>query len=170
MDNYSRGDEIRVVISNPKRWRYESAALNMPANLEKAVATGLEKISFHSNPKERECQRSSNYCIFVLISHASKGMLKIPQASLKQYVNWELPEVQAGFRKDRGTKDRNCQHPLDNRKSKEIPENIYFCIIDYTKASDCVDHNKLWKILRDENTRPPYLPPEKPVYRSRSNS
>ena len=79
----------------------------MPANLENsAVATGLEKVSFHSNPKERQCQRTSNYFTIALISHASKVMLKILQASLQQYMNRELPVVQAGFRKGRGTRDQ----------------------------------------------------------------
>ena len=78
------------------------AALNMPANLEtSAVATGLEKVNFHSNPKE-----CSNYCTIALISHASKVMLKILQARLQRYVNHELPDVQAGFRKGRGTRDQ----------------------------------------------------------------
>ena len=85
----------------------ESAALNMPTNLENStVAAGLEKVSFHSNPKERQCQESSNYCTIALISHASKVMLKILQARLLQYVNCELPNVQAGFRKGRGTRDQ----------------------------------------------------------------
>ena len=78
----------------------------MPANLETAVATGLEKVSFHSNPKERQCQECSNYCTVALLSHASKVMLKILQGRLQQYVNHELPDVQAGFRKGRGTRDQ----------------------------------------------------------------
>ena len=79
----------------------------MPANLENsAVATGLEKVSFHSNPKERYAKECSNYCTIALISHASKAMLKILQARLQQYVNRELPDVQSGFRKGRGTKDQ----------------------------------------------------------------
>ena len=79
----------------------------MPANLENsAVATGLEKVSFHSNPKERQCQKCSNYRTIAVISHASKVMLKILQARLQQYVNHELPDVQAGFRKSRGTRDQ----------------------------------------------------------------
>ena len=91
-------------ISNPKRWCCESAALNMPANLENsAVAIGLEKVSFHSNPKERQCQRMLKLRTTALISHASKVMLKILQARLQQYVKRELPDVQAGFRKGRGT-------------------------------------------------------------------
>ena len=79
----------------------------MPANLENsAVATALEKVSFHSNPKERQCQKCSNYHTIALISHASKVMLQILQARLQQYVNHELPDVQAGFRKGRGTRDQ----------------------------------------------------------------
>ena len=79
----------------------------MPANLENsAVATELEKVSFHSNPKERQCQRTLNYLTIALISHASKVMLKILQARLQEYVNRELPDVQAGFRKGRGTRDQ----------------------------------------------------------------
>ena len=79
----------------------------MPANLENsAVATGLEKVSFHSNPKERQCQRMLNYSTVALFSHASKVMLKILQARLQQYVSCELPDVQAGFRKGRGTRDQ----------------------------------------------------------------
>ena len=79
----------------------------MSANLENsAVATGLENVSFHSNPKERQCQECSNYCTIELISEASKVMLKILQTRLQQYVNHELPDVQAGFRKGRGTRDQ----------------------------------------------------------------
>ena len=79
----------------------------MPANLENsAVATGLEKVSFHANPKERQCQRMLNYCTIALISHAGKVTLKILQARLQQYMNRELPDVQAGFRKSRGTRDQ----------------------------------------------------------------
>ena len=79
----------------------------MLPNLEKsAVATGLDKVSFHSNPKEGNAKECSNYCIIVLISHANKVMLKLLQVRLQQYVNWELPYVKAGFRKDRGTRDQ----------------------------------------------------------------
>ena len=79
----------------------------MPANLENsAVATGLEKVSFHSNPQKRQCQEYSNYCTIAVISHASKVMLKSLQARLQQYVNHELPDVQAGFGKGRGTGDQ----------------------------------------------------------------
>ena len=116
----------------------------MPANLENsAVATGLEKVSFHSSPKE-----CSNYCTIALISHASKVILKILQARLQQYMNHELPDVQAGFRKGRGTRDQIANIRWIMEKAIEFQKNIYFCFIDYVKAFDCVDHNKLWKILK----------------------
>ena len=122
----------------------------MPANLENsAVATGLEKVSFHSNPKERQCQRMLKLPHNALISHASKVMLRILQARLQQYVNRELPDVQAGFRKGRGTRDQIANICWIMGKASEFQKNIYFCFIDYAKAFDYVDHNKLWKILRD---------------------
>ena len=96
-------------------------------------------------------------------------MLKILQARLQQYVNREFPDVQAGFRKGRGTKDQIANIHWIMEKAREFEKNIYFCFIDYAKAFDCVDHNKLWKILRD-NTRPPDLALEKYVCRSGSNS
>ena len=84
------------------------------------------------------------------ISHTSKVTLKILQARLQQYMNHELSDVQAGFRKSRGTRQRsNCQHALDHRKSREFQKNIYFCFIGYANAFDCVDHNKLCKILKE---------------------
>ena len=85
-------------------------------------------------------------------------------------MNREPPDVQAGFRKGRGTRDQIANIHWIIEKAGEFQKNIYFCFIDYTKAFDCLDHNKLWKILRDGNTRPPYLPPEKSVCRSRSNN
>ena len=121
----------------------------MPANTENsAVATTLEKVSFHSNPKERQCQRMLNYHTIALISHASKVMFKILQARLQQYVNCELPDVQAGFRKGRGTRDQIANICWIIKKAREFQKNIYFCFIDYAKAFDCVHHNKLWKILK----------------------
>ena len=94
-------------ISSPTRWCCESVALNMPAHLENsAVATGLEKVSFIPIPKKGNAKECSNYCTIALISHASKVMLKILQARLQQYMNRELPNVQAAFRKSRGTRDQ----------------------------------------------------------------
>ena len=101
----------------------------MPANLENsAVATGLEKVRFHSNPKKGNAREFSNYCTIVLISHASKIVLKIFQARLQQYLNWELPDVQVGFRKGRGTRDQNCQYLLNHGESKGIPEKYLLVI------------------------------------------
>ena len=122
----------------------------MSANLENsAVATGLEKVSFHANPKERQCKECSHYHTIALISHASKVMLKILQARLQQYVDHELPDVQAGFRKGRATRDQIANILWIMEKAREFQKNIYFSFIDYTKAFDCVDHSKLWKILKE---------------------
>ena len=121
----------------------------MPANLENsAVAIGLEKVSFHSNPKgnAKEC---SNYRTIALISHTSKVMLKTLQARLQQYMNHELPDVQAGFIKGRGTRDQTANICWIIKKAREFQGNIYFCLIDYAKAFDCVDHTKLSKILKE---------------------
>ena len=142
----------------------------MPANLENsAVDTGLKKVSIHSSPKERQWQRMFDYHTIALISHASKVILKLLQARLQQYVNQELPDVQAEFRKGRGTRDQTANNHQIIEKARKFQKNIYFCFIDYNKAFDCVDHNKLWKILRGGNTRPPCLAPEKTVCKSRSN-
>ena len=97
-------------------------------------------------------------------------MLKILQARLQQYVNQELPDVQARFRKGRGTRDQIAYIRWIMEKAREFQKNIYFCFTDHAKAFDCVDHNKLWKTQRDGSTSPPYLSPEKPVCGSRSNS
>ena len=122
----------------------------MPANLENsAVATGLEKVSFHPIPKKGNAKECSNYHTIALISHASKVMLKILQARLQQYVNHELPDVQAGFRKGRGTRDQIANICWIIEKARKVQKNIYFCFIDYAKAFDSVDHNKLQKTLKE---------------------
>ena len=100
-------------------------------------------------PKKGNAKECSNYCTIALTSHASKVMLKILQARLQQYVNHELPNVQAGFRKDRETRDQTANIRWIMEKAREFHKNIYFCFIDYAKAFDCVDHNKLWKILKE---------------------
>ena len=97
-------------------------------------------------------------------------MLKILQARLQQYVNHKLPDVQDGFRKGRETRDQIANIRWIVEKAREFQKNIHFCFIDYAKAFDCVDHNKLWKTSRDGNTRLPDLPLEKPICRSGSNS
>ena len=100
-------------------------------------------------PKKGSDKECSNYHTIALISHASKAMLKILQARLQQYVNRELPDVQAGFRKGRGTRDQFANNRWIMEKAREFQENIYFYFIDYAKAFYCVDHNKLRKILKD---------------------
>ena len=122
----------------------------MPANLENsAVATGLEKVTFHSNLKESNAKECSNYRTIALISYASKVMLKILQARLQQYVNCELPEVQPVFRKGRGTRDQIANICWIIKIAREFQKNIYFCFIDYAKAFDWMNHNKLWKIFQE---------------------
>ena len=135
----------------------------MTANLENsAVATGLQKFSFHFNLKEGNAKKCSNCHTIALISRVSKVMLKVLQARLRQYVNHELTDAQAGFRKVRGTR---IKLPTFVGSLRKHEKNIYFCFIDYSKAFDCVNHNKLWEILK-ENARPS----EKSVCRSRNNS
>ena len=120
----------------------------MSANLENsAVATGLKKVSFHSNPKKGNAKECSNYHTIALISHASNVMLKILQARLQQYMNRELPDVQAGLRQGRGTRDQIANIRWIIKKAREFQKII--CFLDYAKAFDCVDHNKLWKILQE---------------------
>ena len=116
----------------------------MKANLENsAVATGLEKVSFSSNSKERQSQIMLKLLQIAHISHASKVMLKIIQARLQQYVTHELPNIQAGFRKGRGTRDKIVSTCWIIEKAREFQKNNYFCFIDYAKDFECVDHNKL---------------------------
>ena len=100
-------------------------------------------------PKKGNAKERSNYHTSAVISHVSKVMLKILQARLQQYVNHELSDVPAGFRKGRGTRDQIANIRWIIEKAREFQKNIYFCFIDYAKAFDCVDHNKLWKILKD---------------------
>ena len=113
--------------------------------LSSGHTTGKGQFSFQSQRTE-QCQRMLKYHTIALISHASKVIL---QARLQQYVNCELPDVQAGFKKSRGTRDQiaNISWIIENRR--EFQKNIYFCFIDYAKAFDYVDHNKLWKILKE---------------------
>ena len=128
----------------------QSAALNMPANLENsAVATGLEKVSFIPNPKKGNAKECSNYCTTRLISHASKVMLKILQAGCQQYVNQELLDVKPGFRKGRGNRDKiaNICWIIEKASEFQKKKKIYF-FIDYVKAF--VNHNKLWNILKEK--------------------
>ena len=107
---------------------------------------GERKVPISKKGNAKEC---SNYCTIALISHASKVMLKILQVRLQQYVNCELPDVQAGFRKGRVTRDQTANIRWIMEKAREFQKNIYFCFIDYAKPFDCVDHNQLWKILKE---------------------
>ena len=107
---------------------------------------------FIPSPKKGNAKECTNYCTVALISHDSKEMFKILQARLQQFVNRELPDVQAGFRKGRGTRDHIANIHWIIKKAREFQKNINFCFIDYTEAFDCVDHNKLWKILKEMET------------------
>ena len=122
----------------------------MPPNLEKsAMFQDWKRSVFIPIPNKGNAKEYSNYHIIALISHASKIMRKILPARLQQYGNWELPDVQVGFRKCRGTRDQIPNICWIIEKAREFQKNIYFCFIDYMKAFDCVDHNKLWKILKE---------------------
>ena len=120
------------------------------------VTKGLEKISFHSTPNQGSAKECSNCCTVALISHTSKVMLKILQARLQQYMNHELPDVQAGFRKGRGTRNQSANIYRSSKK-QESSRKTYSCFIDYIKTFDCVDQKKVWKILK-EMAVPDHLP------------
>ena len=108
-----------------------------------------ERSVFIPIPKKGNAKECSNYCTIALISHAIKVILKILHARLQQYMNCEIPDVQARFRKGRGTRDQIANICWIIKKAREFQKIIYFCFIDYVKAFDCVDHNKLWKILKE---------------------
>ena len=122
----------------------------MPANLKtQQWPQDWKRSVFIPIPKKDNAKECSNYCTITLISHAIKVMFKILQVSFQQYVNCELPDVQGGFRKGRGTRDHIANICWIIKKAREFQKNICFCFIDHAKAFDCVDHNKLWKILRE---------------------
>ena len=142
----------------------------MPGNLENsAVATLLEKISLIPIPKKGNAKECSKHCTIELISHAGKVMLKILQATLQQLMNCELPDVQSEFRKGRGIRDNITNIHQIIEKAREFQKNMCFFFIDSAKAFDCVGHNKLENSSRHGYTKPPDLPPEKSVCRSRRN-
>ena len=154
-----KDDAVKVLHSTCQQiWRTQQ----WPKDWKSSVFIPIPK---KGNPKE-----CSNYHTIALISYASKIMLKILLTKPQPYVNHELPDVQAGFRKGRGTRDQIANIRWIFKKAREFQKNIYFCFIDYAKAFDCVDHNKLGNSSREGNTRPPDLPLEKPVCRSGSNS
>ena len=115
----------------------------------KHIAQDWKRSVFIPIPMKGNAKECSNYHTIALISHVSKVMLKILQARPQQYVNCELPDVQAGFRKGGGTRDQIANLCWIIKKAREFQKNIYFCFVDYDKAFDCVDHNKLWKILKE---------------------
>ena len=122
----------------------------------------MKRSVFIPIPKKGNAKECSNYYTIAFISHASKVILKILQARLQQYMNHELADVQAEFSKGRGTRDQIASIRRIIENAREFRKNIYFCFIDYAKDFDCLDHNKLWKILKETgNTRSPDLPPEK---------
>ena len=122
----------------------------MSANLENsAMLTVLEESVFISTPKKGNAKECSNYCTTALISHASKFMLKIFQVRLQQHINWDLPDVQVGFRKGKGTRDQIANIHWIIEKARNFQKSIYLCFTDYIKVFDCVDHSKLWKILKE---------------------
>ena len=133
-----KDDAMKVLHSiHQKIWKTQ----RWPQDWKRSVVIPIPK---KGNPKE-----CSTYHTIALISHASTVMLKILQARLQQYVNHELPDVQAGFRKGRGSRDQIANIRWIIKKAREFQKIIYFCFIDYAKAFDCVDHNKLWKILQE---------------------
>ena len=129
-------------------WKCCTQSASKFGKLSSGHRTGKGPFSFQSHRKAnaKEC---SNYHTIALISHTSKVMLKILQARLQQYMNWELPDVQAGFRKGRGTRDQIANIHWMIEKARAFQKNIYFCFTDYAKAFNCVDNNKLWKILKE---------------------
>ena len=159
-------------ISNPERWCYESELHSICKQIWKTQQwpQDWKRSVFIPIPKKGNAKESSNYHTIALISHANKVMLKILQARLQPYMNWELPDVQAGFGKGRGTKDQIANIRWIIEKAREFQENIYFCF-DYSKAFVRVDHNKQWKILQEMGIPDiSYLPPRKSVCRSQSNN
>ena len=120
-----------------------------PGSLTQQCSQDWKRSVFIPIPKKGNTKEYSNYHTIALISHTSKVMLKVLQARLHQYVNWELPEVQAVFRKSRGTRGQTANIPWIIEEVRELQKNIYFRFIDYAKTFDCVDHNKLWKFLQE---------------------
>ena len=128
-------------------WKCSTQYASKSGKFSSGHRPAKDQFSFQSQRKGN-VKEYSNHCTIARSSHASKVMLKILQAKLQQYVNQELPDVQAGFRKDRGTRDQIANIHWVTEKAREFQKNIYFCFIDYTKAFDCVNQNKLWKITK----------------------
>ena len=158
-------------ISSPKRWCGIKVLHSICHQIWKIQQwpQDWKRSIFVPISKKVNVKKCSNYHTVALISHASKVMLEILQARLQHYVNWELPDVQAGFRKGRGTRDQIANIHWIIEKPKEFQKNICFCFIAYIKAFDCVVHSKLENSSRDADPRPD-LSPEKPVCESGSNN
>ena len=152
-----KGDIVKVLHSNASRF----------GKLSSGHKTGKGQFSFQS---QRKAMPKNSQTTAQLHSSHTLVMFKILQARLQQYTNHKLPDVQAGFRKGRGARDQIANICWIIEKSREFQKNIYFCFIDYGKNFDCVDHSKLENSSKDGNTRPPDLPAEKSVCRSRSKS
>ena len=151
MNKASGGDEITVElfqILKDDAVKVLHSICQQIRKTQQCHRTGKDQFSFQI-PKKGNAKECSNYRTIALVSHASKVMLKILQSRLQQYMNCELPDVQAGFRKGRGTRDQIANICWIIKKVREFQKNIYFCFIDYTKDFDCVDDNKLWKLLQE---------------------
>ena len=143
MNKTSGGDGIAVKLFQILKMMLLKCCTPYANKFGKLNSGHWKRSVFIPIPKKGNAKECSNYCTIALISHASKVMLKILQARLQQYVNRELPDVQSGFRKGRGTRDQIANICWIIEKAREFQKNIYFCFIDYTKTFDCVDHNKL---------------------------
>ena len=153
-------------------WKCCIQNVNKFGKLSSSHRAGEVQFSFQSQRKAMPKNAQLHYRTIALFSHCSKVMLTILQALLQQYVNRELPDVQAGFRKGRGTRDQIANSHWIIENAREFLKNIYFCLIDCAKSVGCVDHTNFEKFLTrcSGNTRPPDLPPEKSVFRSRRKS
>ena len=137
-------------IQNPKGSCHQGVAFNMLVNLEdQQWPQNWKRSILIPIPKKNSTKECANHRTIALISHASKVMLKILHARLQHYANQDIPDVQAGFRKGRGARDQIANICWIIEKAREFQENIYLCFIDYAKAFDCVDSNKLWKSLKE---------------------
>ena len=150
-------------------WRCCTQYASKFGKLSSGHSTGKGQFSLQSLRKEMP-KNAQTTATIALISHTSKVMLKILRAKLQQYINCELPDVQAGFRKGRRTRDQIANIRWIIKNTRELQKNIYFCFFDYAKAFDCGSQQTVENSERDRNTRPPDLPLEKPVCRSGSNS
>ena len=151
MNKASRGNGILVELLQILKYDTVKVLPSLCQQIWKSqqLPQDWKRSVFIPNPKKGNAKECSDYCTIAVISHTSKLMLKILQDRLQQYVNCELPDFQAGFRKARETRDQSANIHWIIQKAREFKKNIYFCFIDYAKAFDCVDHNKLWKILKE---------------------